>query len=283
MSDKYFQLKISADSQVNDLVVGFLSDVGAEGFVEEGTGLSCYFSEDKWNPAFESDVREFLESLKEQGKISRFDVGVTTIRNQDWNKQWEESIVPVEVTENIVIKPSWKEYVGPAKIVIEIDPKMSFGTGHHETTRMMVQELEHYIKGNERVLDVGTGTGVLAIAAIKLGAELCVAVDNDSWSIGNSRENIERNGVADKIRLVKGEIESVQEDEFDIVAANLNRNTLIYIREDLYRKCKDGGILLLAGVLTADEKDVSGYYGQVGFRLVETRREAEWSALVLSK
>ena len=82
---------------------------------------------------------------------------------------------------------------------------------------------------------------------------------------------------------MKGEIESVQEDEFDIVAANLNRNTLIYIREDLYRKCKNGGILLLAGVLTADEKDVSEYYGQVGFKLVETRREAEWSALVMSK
>ncbi|MCL5268266.1 MAG: 50S ribosomal protein L11 methyltransferase [Bacteroidetes bacterium] len=283
MSDKYFQLKISADTQVNDLVVGFLSNVGAEGFVEEGRVLVCYFSEDRWKPSFESDVTGFLNSLKGQGKISKFDVSVTTIRNQDWNKQWEESIVPVEVTENIVIKPSWKEYVGPAKIVIEIDPKMSFGTGHHETTRMMVQELERCIKGNERVLDVGTGTGVLAIAAIKLGAEFCVAVDNDTWSIGNSRENIERNGVADKIRLVKGEIESVQEDGFDIVAANLNRNTLIYIREDLYRKCRSGGFLLLAGVLTADEQDVTDYYGQVGFKLLDTRREAEWSALVLTK
>ncbi len=283
MTERYYQLKVSADKQVNDLVVGFLSDVGAEGFVEEGESLLCYFSEEKWKPSFQTDVAGFLGSLKEQGKIGRFDVGVTTVRNQDWNKQWEESIVPVEVTENIVIKPSWKDYTGNARIVIEIDPKMSFGTGHHETTRMMVQELEKRVKPGDRVLDVGTGTGVLAVAAVKLGAGLCVAVDNDEWSIENSRENIERNGIADRVRVVKGEVSSVEEGEFDIVAANLNRNTLIYLKEELYGKCRDGGILLLAGVLTADEEDVIGHYEASGFKPLGVRREAEWSALLFAK
>ncbi len=283
MSEKYFQLKISADIQVNDLVVGFLSDVGAEGFVEEGNELVCYFSEKNWKPSFEKDVSGFLESLKGQGKISRFNVSVDAVLNQDWNKQWEDSIVPVEVTDNIVIKPSWKEYDGPAKIVIEIDPKMSFGTGHHETTRMMVQELERHIKGGERVLDVGTGTGVLAVAAIKLGAASCLAIDNDDWSINNSRENIGGNDVAEKVRLVTGEIESVAEDGFDIVVANLNRNTLIYIKVELYKRCRVGGVLLLAGVLTLDEKDLVSAYEQTGFKLLDIRREAEWSALVFMR
>ena len=160
MTDKYLQLKISTDQQVNDLIVGFLSDVGAEGFVEESNELSCYFADRKWNPSFRTDVNEFLNNLKKEGKISNFSIEVCEIRNQDWNKQWEDTVVPVEVTKNVAIKPSWKEYDGDAKVIIEIDPKMSFGTGHHETTRMMIRLLEKFIKGGEKILDVGTGTGI---------------------------------------------------------------------------------------------------------------------------
>ncbi len=283
MSDKYFQLKVSTDKPVNDLVVGFLSDVGAEGFVEESNELSCYFSESKWKASFKTEVTKFLNSLKDEGKIDRFLVDVAEFRNQDWNKQWEESIVPVEVTKNVAIKPSWKEYHGDARIVIEIDPKMSFGTGHHETTRMMVQLLEKFIKGGEKILDIGTGTGVLAIAAIKLGASDCVAVDNDSWSIENAKENIDRNNVSDKVKLVSGEIAHAVQDEFDLVVANLNRNTLLHIKPEIYTRCKKGGVLFMAGVLTLDEKSTIAAYEETGFRLVDAIREAEWSALAFAK
>lgn len=283
MTDKYLQLKISTDQQVNDLIVGFLSDVGAEGFVEESNGLSCYFADRKWNPSFRTDVNEFLNNLKKQGKIKSFTIEVSEIRNQDWNRQWEETVVPVEVTKNVAIKPSWKEYEGNAKIVIEIDPKMSFGTGHHETTRMMIRLLEKFVRGNEKVLDIGTGSGVLAIAAIKLGAKSCVAIDNDEWSIVNARENIKKNGAESQIELEKGDLTSAPNSEFDIVVANLNRNTLLYIRNEIYCRCASGGLLLLTGVLTLDEEDVIGSYVEKGFSLVETIREAEWSAIALRK
>lgn len=283
MTDKYFELKVSTDRPVNDLIVGFLSDVGAEGFVEESNELSCYFSESKWRPLFKTEVTKFLNSLKDEGKICRFTVDVTEVRNQDWNNQWEESIVPVEVTKNVAIKPSWKEYSGDARIVIEIDPKMSFGTGHHETTRMMVEFLERFVKGGERILDIGTGSGVLAIAAIKLGAGNCVAIDNDSWSIENARENIENNGVIDKVILVCGEIGCAEQNEFDIVVANLNRNTLLHIKSEIHSRCRKGGILLLAGVLTLDEKAIMASYEKAGFKLIDVIREAEWSALAFTK
>jgi len=283
LTDKYYQLRIRTDQPVNDLVVGLLSNVGAEGFVEEVNVLSCYFAEAKWNPSFQDDVMKFLGKLKDEGKIAEFDVDVSTVLNQDWNSQWEESILPIEVTKNIAIKPSWKEYHGAAKIVIEIDPKMSFGTGHHETTRMMVQLLEKYIKGGEKILDVGTGTGVLAIAAAKLGAASCFAVDTDEWSIDNSSENIRRNGVAGIVNVSKNEIETVAEGDFDIVMANLNRNTLLYIGTELYKRCKKGGILLIAGVLTLDEKDLLDSYGKIGFSRLEVMREAEWSSLAFKK
>lgn len=283
MTDKYLQLKVTTDQPVNDLIVGFLSDVGAEGFVEESNELSCYFADRKWNPSFRTDVKEFLNNLKKQARIKNFTVEVFEVHNQDWNRQWEETVVPVEVTKNVAIKPSWKDYEGDAKIVIEIDPKMSFGTGHHETTRMMIRLLEKFIKGGEKILDIGTGTGVLAIAAVKLGAKSCVAIDNDDWSIDNSRENINKNGVGDKIELIKGDLTSVPNSEFDIVVANLNRNTLLYLRDEIHGRCGKGGIVLLTGVLTLDEEDIIKSYSEKGFQSVEAVHEAEWSALVFRK
>ncbi len=283
MRDRFYQLYVATDRPVNDLVVGFLSDVGAEGFVDEGNELKCYFSERNWKQEYKDDVTRFLQHLKRDGDISEFSVDVSEIMNQDWNMKWEESVLPVEVTENIAIKPSWKDYNGKARIVIEIDPKMSFGTGHHETTRMMVRYLEKYIKGGERILDVGTGTGVLAIAAVKLGAAGCVAVDRDEWSIENSMENIRRNGVSEKVDVIRGEVASIAEDEFDIVAANLNRNTLLYIEPELRKRCKTGGMLLLTGLLTLDEKDIVGSYTKSGFKVLDVLHEAEWSALALTK
>lgn len=283
MHDKFFQLSVSTDKPVNDLVVGFLSNVGAEGFIDEGNELKCYFAEKKWKAGYKDDVAKFLGHLKDQGLVGDFSIDVSEILNQDWNMKWEESIVPIEVTDNIVIKPSWKEYSGSAKIVIEIDPKMSFGTGHHETTRMMVKLLEKHIKDGGRMLDVGTGTGVLAIAAVKLGASHCIAVDRDEWSIDNSMENIKKNGVFDKVEVVRGEVASISEEEFDIVVANLNRNTLLYIEPELRKRCKSGGVLLLAGLLALDEKDVVDSYTKSGFKVLEVLHEAEWSALALTK
>ncbi len=283
MRDKFYQLSVSTDKPVNDLVVGFLSDVGAEGFVDEGNQLQCYFAEKNWKSNYKEDVDMFLGHLKDEGRIGTYSLEVSEIMNQDWNMKWEESVVPIEVTENIAIKPSWKEYSGNARIVIEIDPKMSFGTGHHETTRMMVRLLEKHIKSGQRILDVGTGTGVLAIAAIKLGASGCVAVDRDEWSVENSLENIRKNGVLDKVDVARGELSSIGEEEFDIVVANLNRNTLLYSEPELRKRCKNGGVLLLTGLLTLDEKDIVDSYTKSGFKVLEALHEAEWTALALSK
>ncbi|HEY9166221.1 MAG TPA: 50S ribosomal protein L11 methyltransferase [Candidatus Kryptonia bacterium] len=280
-AEKYFQLKVTSDSSINDLIVGFLSDVGAEGFIEEGNELICYLAEDKWKPGYKDDLVEFLSRLKAERKIETFTVDLSEVMNRDWNSLWEESIVPVEVTENIVIKPSWKTYYGAAKIVIEIDPKMSFGTGHHETTRMMIKLLEKYVHNGNTVLDIGTGTGVLAIAAVKVGAKTCVAVDNDEWSIVNARENISRNGVESAVDLMFGEVGKVPDRQFDIVMSNLNRNTLIYIKSEIARRCC--GLLMLSGILTLDEKSIVDEFASVGFKLIESLKNAEWSALVLKR
>ena len=283
MTEKYFRLCVTADSSINELVVGFLSNVGAEGFVEEGNELSCYIAEDKWKPDYKTEVSDFLTRLRNEGRISTFAVDVSEVMNRDWNSIWEESIVPVEVTDNIVIKPSWKDYHGKAHIVVEIDPKMSFGTGHHETTRMMIKLLEKHIRRGDRVLDVGTGTGVLAIVAVKLGAESCVAVDKDEWSISNAHENVDRNGVGDRVKIIPGEITSLDEEKFDVVQANLNRNTLIYIKSEIAQKCKPGGLLMLSGILSLDESSVREEFGKIGYGVVDLLHELEWSAIVLRK
>jgi len=148
---------------------------------------------------------------------------------------------------------------------------------------MMIQLLEKSTKGGEKVLDIGTGTGVLAIAAVKLGVKSCVAIDNDDWSIDTARENNNKNDTGSEIELVKGDLTSIPNSEFDIIVANLNRNTLLYLKNDIYTRCKKGGILLLSGILTLDEESVVESYASVGFVSSEVFHEAEWSALAFKK
>ncbi|MFB3056745.1 MAG: 50S ribosomal protein L11 methyltransferase, partial [Ignavibacteriaceae bacterium] len=176
----YNVFRITSKPFLPDILSGLLWELEITG-VTENDDIVTAFAEDD-SPVNEEMINELLNKLVAQNVIEEFSVTREILEEKNWNELWEKSREVLRISERIVIKPTFKEYesIGD-EIVITLDPKMSFGTGEHESTKLALRLIEKYVKGNEKVLDVGSGTGVLSIAAIKLGAANAVAVDNDSW------------------------------------------------------------------------------------------------------
>ncbi|CUS98208.1 ribosomal protein L11 methyltransferase [Candidatus Kryptonium thompsonii] len=160
---------------------------------------------------------------------------------------------------------------------------MAFGTGHHETTRLMLKAIEKYLYPKCKVLDVGTGSGILSIAAIKLGADTCVGVDNDHWAYENALENAEINNVKDKFKVILGTIDDVNETNFDFVLANINKNAIIKMIPKFYEKLKDKGFLITSGYLDIDQGTIEEHLLIHNFEIIDVLKENEWLAIVSKK
>jgi ribosomal protein L11 methyltransferase len=277
---KFTAFRIHSTPFQPDLISGLLWELEITGINEEEDHLIAYSNEvSKVN---ERAVSDLLDNLKSQNIIESYSVSSEVAEDKNWNELWEKSREVIKVSDRIVIKPTFKNYKPqPDEIVITIDPKMSFGTGEHQTTKQVIQLLENYIKPGMKILDVGSGTGILSIVALKLGASNAVAVDNDEVCYANCLENSKLNNVEEKIEIVNGTINDVIEKDFDIVVANIQKNILIVIAEDIYKKIKLNGIVILAGLLDKDESEVIKNYQSMGFNHLESVSMDEWIALVL--
>jgi ribosomal protein L11 methyltransferase len=214
--------------------------------------------------------------------IFNFSVEENLIEDKNWNEEWEKSVRVIEVSDKLVIKPTFKDYQAkPGQIIIIIDPKMSFGTGEHQTTKLVLQFLEKNVKNGIRVLDVGSGTGVLAIAAVKLGAESAIAIDNDEWCYDNGRENCRLNSVDKEVDVKLGEIKDIAGNNFDLITANIQKNILLDIAEEIKNRLKPGGLLILSGLLYNDEEDIVKKYSSLNFEMLEKKSLDEWMAVKL--
>ena len=276
---QYKELILEASPLPVDLLTGLLWELDILGIVEENTTLKIFVA-----PEFDQQaVIDLLQKLRDEKSIETFNLTSSTFENKNWNEEWEKTLNIIHVTPHIVIRPSTKEYTpAQGEIVLTIDPKMSFGTGEHQTTKLMITAIEKYVnKGT--VADIGTGTGVLAIAAVKLGAERAVAIDNDEWCYENGVENIELNNVADKVTIMTGIVDDIKEPGFDAVLANIQKNVLLDIAESLIAKVNQGGLLVLSGILLEDEEDILKKYTSLGMSKVETFVLDEWKAVVLKK
>ena len=216
--------------------------------------------------------------------IESFSIDETSIEEKNWNEEWEKTINVIEVNDKIVIKPTFRNYTSkPGQLVITIDPKMSFGTGEHETTKLVLNLLDKYIDERMRILDVGSGTGVLSIAASLLGAKHVLGIDNDEWCLENGLENVGLNNVNDKVDIKLTEINGVEEEPFDLILANINKHILIDIADEIYQLTNRSGKIILSGLLVEDKTDIVGLYTSKGFSLVEEKILGEWIALVFQK
>lgn len=270
-------LTIYVPDPYQEFLVAELSDLDFEGFEMEDEYLVAYIPSARWD-----DVkREHIESWLHANDI---DAAFTEriLDDENWNRQWEETVGPI-VVEPFLIKPTWR--AAPSEIgeliLLEIDPKMSFGTGYHESTRLVLRLLPEFVETGDRVLDAGTGTGILAIAAVKLGAASADAFDIDAWSQQNAAENVYLNGVPDRVTVFAGAIDSVPDVRYDLALANINLNVIIDLLADFSMRLHRGGHLLASGILRKDRIRLLEATRRQGFVLREERTEGDWWAGVL--
>lgn len=275
----YTAVKVIIQPMNSELFAGIFNLLEVEGIEENENGLIAYFKD--FDSQKEDQLKDFFDRMKRELLIEDYSYTLDTIEQKNWNEEWEKTVEPIKVSDTFVIKPSFKEYVQKEnEIVLTIDPKMSFGTGYHQSTRLMIRLIEKYIKPGMRVLDVGTGTGVLAIVCAKLGASKVIAVENDEVCTENANENFERNMVTDKCKFVLGEIKDVVEKDFNLIAANINRHILLDIAFDIKERLNKNGLIILSGIIEQDEEIILEKYNSLGFNLIEKISEDEWLGLV---
>jgi ribosomal protein L11 methyltransferase len=273
-----FQLPVAREEELQGYL---LTHFDVEGFEEAPDGsLICYIPDDEWTEDTKIDLGDFL-SDHEDIELQTAEV----IEQRDWNAEWESSIEPQKITEHLTITPSWKAEAAAAfgtEYTIVIDPKMSFGTGHHETTRLCLHAIERLPMKQQRVLDIGTGSGVLAIYALQRGAKHAVAVDTDEWSIDNAKENRTLNAIAEsELDIRRGTLEETVKpgERFGVILANIHRNVLIDLASAIKRHLEPGGWLVLSGLLVYDGDEVRDAYEKVGLHFIQQDQENEWVAL----
>ncbi len=264
-----------------ELLSGIIWDFNITGLLEDDDHISVFTSENSVDT--EVQFKEALNKLKKDKQIESFRIDKEILEDQNWNKLWEKSREVIRVTDRIIIKPTFKEYsTNENEIVLTIDPKMSFGTGEHQTTKLILRLLEKYVQKGMKVLDVGSGTGILSIATVKLGAEKVVAMDFDEICLENCKENCILNDVGNSVEVFTGEIDDVEENNFDLILANIQKNVLLEIAEKIKIKLNQNGVVILSGLLESDKSIIETKYQSLGFKTEQVESLDEWIALVLS-
>lgn len=253
----------------------------------EVTRLTAYFPWDTDLHVLKADLEAFLPTLDEAfGPGAAAFAGATEITDTGWAEKWKEHFKPVSVSRRLVVRPSWEPYEPTAgETVLVIDPGQAFGTGTHETTRLCLQILDDLYasgEGPRTMLDVGTGTGILGIAAAKLGASGVLGLDNDPLAVEVCAENAAVNGVAAVFRAEVTPLGKA-EGSFDLVVANIIAEILVDLKDALLARLAPGGRLLLSGILDEKSGWVCGEFEAEGAALVEERRAGQWAALLLRR
>lgn len=284
MPKSFVEVEILADASLTDALTGILSQLGFEGFWEDGSALKAYMRADRWSPALLDEIRTVANLVSRSSRSKAPTVSVKEIAEQNWNEDWEKTIQPIQVTERLIITPTWHTVnPAPGQIVLTIDPKMSFGTGYHETTRLVLRLMDHTVRPASTLLDVGTGTGVLAIAGVKLGASSAVAVDVDDWSYNNALENIRLNGVQERVRVIHGDIAAAPAGKFDMIVANIQRSIIEPILGEMTSRLTPNGLMILSGLLVSDEEIILKTLQAHRFVLRGRLFEKEWLALTTGR
>jgi ribosomal protein L11 methyltransferase len=258
----------------SEILVALISDLGFESFDQSETGFTAY--------AKEEDAASINLSELEFEDF-RFTYTIEKIVATNWNAEWEKNFEPVFVDELLCVRAPFHEKNNKVKHEIVIMPKMSFGTGHHQTTRLMCKQMFETDLKNKRVLDMGCGTGILAILAKMLDANEVLGIDIDEWSVENALENCATNNYPEII-LKKGDVDLLEDEKnFDIILANINKNILKSQIPTYSKKLVKDGKLFLSGFFTTDVEELRGLAGKNNFKFLETLHENEWAMMVLEK
>jgi ribosomal protein L11 methyltransferase len=274
----YVECAISLDPfyPFNEILTVKLSDEGFESFTESDNVLNAYIPEVQFNAAILEDLKHYLTANK-----VKFSLEYKLIPPQNWNETWEKDYAPVILKHFTIVAPfHGEEY--RKKRFIEIEPKMSFGTGHHETTALMCEVMENLDFKGKKVLDMGSGTGILSINATQLGAAQVLAYDIEEWAVENAQENFLRNAIH-VCEVYLGDVKDVTEQGFEVILANINKNVLFNHLPFYAKLAANQSHLLLSGFFTSDNSSLIEEAKAHGFILIQSYENKSWSCLHFRK
>lgn len=312
----WYEIKVKTTSEASEAVSNMLYEIGAEGVLIEdpndpvytnskasdwdyidieevkmhleydGAVVKCYFDGADVSGALLNEKVDHLKERLSQIESFGLDGGPLTVEikeleNTDWNSEWKKHYKPFEVGNKLVIKPSWEEYNEKNdRFIIEIDPGGAFGSGTHETTSMCMEMLEENVTADVDVFDIGCGSGILGIAAAKLGAKSVVAVDLDEAAVMTTKENAQRNGVNTRFEVHHGDLMEVVTGKADIIVANIIADIIVLLSKDLRDFMKPEGLFIASGIIDDKIDFVVEGLEASGFEVVEVRRRGEWAAIL---
>ncbi len=308
MDKNWVEVTVVTSSEATEAVAGFFYNTGVKGVsiedsedvefkkkhpgdwdyfdetilnIKEGAVVKGYFKEDENFDEYLKYIKEGVENLPQFG----FDKGegivtVNKVNEEQWENNWKKYYKPTKVGERIVVKPIWEEYSKQEdEIIVELDPGMAFGTGTHETTRMCIKALEKYVKPSSTVFDIGTGSGILAISAAKLGSEKVIGVDLDPVAVDSAKNNVSFNDL-NNIEILYGDLMEVVNGKADIVVANIIADVIIFLTETVKQFIKDEGYFISSGIILERRQSVIDKLEQCGFEIVEVMEDGEWVCIV---
>jgi len=298
------EIIIISDADLTEALSDFLIDLTERGICLEDLPASssrtapaaqrikAYLPLDESYESKIASLNNYIESLKkifpDSGPVS---ITSEIITGEDWAHAWKSFFKPMRLTERIVVKPSWEDFTAKKEdIVLEIDPGMAFGTGSHASTHLSLRALEVIILSDAfrkkfskiKALDVGTGTGILGMAAAKLGAHRVLGIDIDPEAIKAASENIQKNALGDKMVVISRDLTEITE-KFSIILANITYLELVRLCPLLFARLEKEGVLILSGILAGQIRDLFNVYQRHGFSVLSTSREGEWVCAVLTK
>ena len=273
---EYLEFKITCKEAFREILMAELANIGFDSFLETETGFDAYIPE----PGLEEAL--WLAVIQQYQEVAEITIEEGILAKVNWNETWEKNYDPISVHDKVYVRATFhpsrdNDYVHE----IVINPKMSFGTGHHATTYLMLEWQNEISHKGKRIMDAGSGTGILAIMAMKLGGVKVTAFDIDEWSVENGKENFEINGYPD-LEMQLGDIRSVKTlEKYDLILANINKNVLLDEIEVYSQKLSPGGLLLLSGFYEADTPDIIQQAAKYGMVLKGEKTRNQWASILL--
>ena len=271
----YTRLTVLCDVEFSEILMAEIGEAGFDTFMENETGFEAYCEQDKFDATLLNDLKARYSF------VSPLEFSFDTIEKKNWNEEWEKNLQPIIVDDRCLVRAEFHKIEKKYPYEIIITPKMSFGTGHHQTTYLMLKAQLDIDHQNKTVMDAGCGTAILSIMASKRGAKSVQAFDIDEWSVINGQENIENNH-CNNINIRQGKIaELAFSGSFDLILANINKNVLLAEMEQYAKYLKPGGLLLLSGFYTQDIDDLNAAASRFGLKEKVRDERETWASLLL--
>jgi ribosomal protein L11 methyltransferase len=281
MSFNSIEVCVRADIDAGELLARLQDGESLGGWEKDGF-IYIYWPEERWTPAAMEDLKRVLAVMGVHAEEDS--LAIRVVADKDWNATWAASLHPIQLGRRIRIRQSWHSSdAGFEGIELVIDPKRAFGTGYHATTQLVIEWLENQIRGGERVLDVGTGSGILAMTAIRLGAASALAIDTDPVAVECANEYAAMNGFGSELNLRTASFEDLDTEKYDVIVANIDGKTLPGFCRVLPRSLSEAGVACLSGLQLLDYEEINGALKKAGLRIQSRFEREEWLALVVSR